>query len=467
MRVSSGIECFDSVIGGGFLEGSFNMISGPQGAGKTIFALNFIGYHASQGKDVLYVSLEESWEDIVRNLPNGIRERIGTQKVHYLDFSSIRPFLGKKALDVELLAEVIVTSMTVHNAYIVVIDGIAPLAPLDGSPQKLRNILFELSKRLKKAGGTVLFTSERSDKGVSRYGIEEYVADSVITLHYDGFKRRIQVMKMRGSGFIYGMHGFKIDDNGVYVYPNTLPPINGKRKRRKESIGIKGMENIFGYIRSGDLLLITGPPGTGKTIMGFHFLEEAARRGEKTLYISFKEFPDNVKLRAREFGFSLENTEIVYKDIFEIDPYELMWEVYKKSRGVSRVLVDGIGDMEVSKELQNNQHTILSTLKKSGITVMITHTTSEIMSSYKLATPMINFLSDGIINVRYTEIEGEVRKIMVIIKTRDKNHEKGIIEYDIGEKGIEIRGKLEALEGVMSGLPRHVELKKRVEKFFK
>ncbi len=467
MRISTGIPSLDLMMDGGFIEGTFNMVSGPQGAGKTIFALNFITHHASQGRDVLYISLEEAWDDIVRNLPPGIKERMKDQRIHYLDFSSIRPFLGKKALDVELLSEVIITSMTIHNAKILVIDGIAPLAPVDGSPQELRNTLFELSKRLKKAGGTILFTSERFGEGAGRFGVEEYVADSVLLLHYDGMRRRIQVLKMRGSDFVYGLHGFKISQDGVNVYPRILPVENGSRKPARENFGIKGMESIMGNVHRGDLILITGPPGTGKTIMAYHFLQEAARKGEKTLYVSFKDLPDTVRRKAKEFGISLKGMEIIHRDLMDIDPYELLWDVYTRTKDVTRVVADGLGDMKISKELEDAQHTLLKNLKRRGITVLVTHTTSEIISSYKLATPLINFLANEIINVRYAEIEGEIRKIMIIIKSREKEHEKGIIEYEIGDRGITILGKPEFMEGLMSGLPRHVEMKKRVEKFFK
>ncbi len=466
MRISTGIKELDNLMGGGYIDRSFNLILGSQGAGKTLFAVNYLLHHAKD-KGTLYVSLEESWKNIVNNLPPGMKRRYYNVKenVHYLDFSGIRPVLGKKALDVNLLAEVITTSMKVHDAKIVALDGISPLLPYYHSTQELRAAIFELSQRIRKMGGTMLFTSEKSVN--SREGFaEEYVADSVLSLYYDGIKRRIQIIKVRGSEFVYGSHGFKITGEGIRVYPRVLPAAQSG-ELRKIKFGIKGMEKIIGDIYTGGIILLTGPPGTGKTVMSYHFLNEALRSGEKCLLISFQDSRNMILKKAREFGYGLSGCEVLERDPRNIDAYEFMWEIYEHSQKVTRVVVDGINNVDEGEEAQHVYREIVKNFKLRGITTLITYTTPNIISSYTLGTSKMVYLADVIVDLRYAEIGGELRKFMVVIKSSGMNYERGIIEYDIDKKGIKILGKAEFVEGIISGIPRHLEMKKRVEKFFK
>ncbi len=464
MRISTGISNLDNLMNGGFLERSFNLVKGVQGAGKTLFALNYILSHAEAGKDALFISLEESWESVVNNMPTKMKkiyEQVN-ERIHYLDFSGIRSLLGKEVFDVDLLAEVIITNMKLYNAKIVSLDGIAPLFSKYSSIHELRTAIFELAYRIKKAGGTVLFTAEKSQT----LGGEEYVADSVILIHYDGKKRRVQILKMRGSEFFYGSHGFKISDEGLEVYPNTLP-IPKLKNPKIVKFGIRGMEKIMGGIYTGDIILLTGPPGTGKTLMAYHFLDEASRMGERCLYVSFV-YPENIVLkRAKDFGFNISSCDIIYQNPLELDAYEFMWKLYRRSKGVTRIVLDGINEIEQDEDVKRAQEVFLDHLKRRNVVTLITYTTPDIISSYTLGNTNIIYLADDIVDLRYAEIGAELRKVMVVIKSSTMNYEKGIIEYDVGKEGIKLLGKVEYLEGIISGVPRRLEIRKRVEKFFK
>ncbi len=468
MRVSTGIKNLDDIMNGGFLERSFNLICGTRGTGKTIFTLNYLITGAEEGMDVLYVSLEESWRDVISNLPGNIKSRFKKvkEKFHYLDFGSLRPLLGKEILTERVLNEAIESSVKVHKVSLVGFDGIGPFATVYDD-KKVRNVIFKISQNLKALGITTVFTSEEIDEKISRYGVEEYIADSTIRIKYDGMKRRIQVLKIRGSNFVGGEHGFQISDNGINVYPRVISS-NIIPKIKIESIGIKGLDEILGGgIHTGDVTLIVGPPGTGKIIIGLQFLKGASSHNNEAIFVSFESYPGTLRRMAREMNVPLEKCRIIHKNPIEIDPYEFMWEMHTLMKNTKRLVLDGIDSWRKDDEYINFIHSFFGYLKSRGITTLVTYNTPEIISSYKLGEEHLTYLSDNIINLRYSEIEGQLEKILIVIKSRLSMHEKGLIGYRIGKKGIIISGKVEMLEGVMSGLPRRIEVKRRVEKFFK
>ena len=468
MRISTGIKNLDNIMRGGFLERSFNLICGTRGTGKTIFTLNYLINGAERGEDVLYVSLEESWRDVVSNLPKNIKSRFQKvkEKFHYLDFGSLRPLLGKEILTDTVLTEVIESSVKVHKVSLVGFDGIGPLASIYNN-KDVRNAIFEIAQNLRRWGVTTVFTSEEADEKISRYGVEEYIADSTIRVRYDGRKRRIQVLKMRGSDFIGGEHGFKISDYGINVYPRVISS-NIVPKIKVESIGIKGLDEILGGgIHTGDMTLIVGPPGTGKTIIGLQFLKESTSHNEEAVFISFESYPNTLRKMAKEMAVPLEKCRIIHRNPIEIDLYEFMWEMHTLMKNTKRLILDGIDGLRRDEEYIEFIHAFFGYLKNRGITTLITYNIPEIISSYNLGEEHLSYLADNIINLRYSEIGGQLEKILIVIKSRLSMHEKGLIGYRIGRRGILISGKVEMLEGVMSGLPRRVEVKKRVEKFFK
>ncbi len=468
MRVSTGIANLDYVMEGGFLKGTFNLVYGGGGTGKTLFTINYLLEGAKKGENVLYVSLEESWKDTTRNLPEKMRGDIekNRDKIHYLDFGSLRPILGKEVLKSDVLAESISSSIVVHKISRVGLDGIAPLFTHHEGENLMRNAIFNLSQNLKKYDVTTVFTSEEIN-GRSRYGVEEYIADSALYLTYDGKRRRIEVIKVRGSDFIGGKHGFEINEKGLFVYPRRVPtelPLELK----VEKFGIPKIEEMLGETYAGDVTLLTGPPGTGKTLMAIQFLAGACTTGGKGLFVSFESQPSLIRYAVRSLGYNSSNCRIIYRNPDEIDFYKLTWDIYRNAKDVNRVVFDGINSLQHGEEYRGFMDAIIHHLKGKGKSVMLTYTNPEIISSYKLGDEHIIYLSDNIINLRYAEIGGELKRVMVIIKSHSPARKKDLIEYRISKRGVNIVGKIEEMEGIMSGIPRRqLEIKRRVEKFFR
>ena len=468
MRVSTGIVNLDYIMDGGFQKKSFNLVYGGGGTGKTLFTINYLLEGARKGENVLYVSLEESWGDTIRNLPQKLKDYMekNRDRIHYLDFGSLRPILGKEVLKSEVLSESVGSSIVVHKISRVGLDGIAPLFTHYEGENLMRNAIFNLSQNLRKYDVTTVFTSEEID-GRSRYGVEEYIADSVIYLTYNGKRRRIEVIKVRGSNFIGGKHGFEINEKGLFVYPRIVPT-EPPQELKVEKFGIPKIETMLGETYTGDVTLLAGPPGTGKTLIAVQFLTGVCTVGGKGLFVSFESHPSLIRHTIKSLGYDLSNCRIIYRNPNEIDFYKLIWDIYHNAKDVNRVVFDGINSLQYGEEYREFMNSIIYYLKGKGKSVMLTYTNPEIISSYKLGDEHIIYLSDNIINLRYAEIGGELKRVMVIIKSHSPAREKDLIEYRISRRGINIVGKIEEMEGIMSGVPRRqLEIKRRVEKFFR
>ena len=95
-------------------------------------------------------------------------------------------------------------------------------------------------------------------------------------------------------------------------------------------------------------------------------------------------------------------------------------------------------------------------LTEIGVTILSTVEVDEFFTEFPFSTYSISFLTDDIIRLRYVSIDGQLRKIMVVIKMRGGNHAKDIREYEITSKGVVILGKrLPNYQGLISGIPIH------------
>jgi len=217
-RVPTGIKGLDKLIEGGFIKNSVVLVTGDTGTGKTIFSSHFLYEGLKQGETCLYLTLEESPEEIIDDVIN-----IG------IDF---RKYIKDKKLLIQTLTPNVITDIAdgvykfidKNKIDRVVIDTISILALQYENPFKIRNKLMGIVKTLKRTGTTSLLTSEISEKygNVTRFGVEEFLVDGVIVLYYkkidSQFARAITVWKMRGTNHSQKLHPYTITKNGVIVY---------------------------------------------------------------------------------------------------------------------------------------------------------------------------------------------------------------------------------------------------------
>ena len=150
----------------------------------------------------------------------------------------------------------------------------------------LRSELRRLFRWLNTKGVTAIVTGERGETSLTRYGLEEYVADCVIFLdnrmEEQIATRRLRIIKYRGSKHGTNEYPFLIEEDGISVLPITSLGLEHEVSAERVSTGINRLDTMFGghgYYR-GTTALISGTAGTGKTSFAAEFAKAACERGE-------------------------------------------------------------------------------------------------------------------------------------------------------------------------------------------
>jgi KaiC/GvpD/RAD55 family RecA-like ATPase len=233
-RIKTNIPGFDELIEGGLPEGRSFLVSGGTGTGKTIFATQFLVNGAKLGEAGIYVTLDER--------PELIREdmlRFGWNLRQYEDDEMIKIIDGTTSkigipsdeeftlpatgFDLDKLLLEIMKAIKKIRAKRVVIDSIPALGLNFQNEHEIRKAILKLVYLLSRAGVTTVMTTEINEdsKQYGKYGVEEFVADGVIILHYMGLgtqsNRTLHIRKMRATKHSEDLHPLQITENGMKI----------------------------------------------------------------------------------------------------------------------------------------------------------------------------------------------------------------------------------------------------------
>jgi circadian clock protein KaiC len=220
-KVKTGIPGLDKIMGGGIPLTQLSLITGTSGTGKTTFCMQFMHEGIKKfGDRGVYLSFEESSKSIKENV-----KEFGWD-VDALEKSGKFSFIKYDPYHIEEVFDVLESSIRQTKANRVVVDSISALGLHVKDDSELRKMIFDLSMILRKLNCTSLIVSEivPGTKGISRYGVEEFVADNVVVLYYErlqsSFSRAIQVWKVRGAKHSEKLHPYNISEKGITVYPD-------------------------------------------------------------------------------------------------------------------------------------------------------------------------------------------------------------------------------------------------------
>lgn len=229
-RVKTGIAGLDEILNGGIPRNQLVLLTGTAGTGKTILCSQYMYNGVKKYKDNgVYLTLEEPPDYIKENVRDFNIDFDELEKTGHFTFLKYDPYRAEDIL------EILESTIREFKARRVVVDSISALGLHIKDQEDLRRIIFTLSLALRKLNCTAIMVSEivHGSPGLSRYGVEEFVSDSVIALYYERFQstfsRSIQVWKLRGSAHSEKLHPYEIGPHGIEVNPSEEALVKAMR----------------------------------------------------------------------------------------------------------------------------------------------------------------------------------------------------------------------------------------------
>lgn len=217
-RIPTGIPGLDPLIEGGLMDNSVNLVTGETGTGKTIFCAQFIWSGLQKGDTGLYITLEETPEDIKADAlmfgwDFGSFEKKGLCKIVYHDPAQVNN-----------LGSVIIDEIKNLKAKRLVIDSTSLIGLNIQEQSQIRKMLLNIVNIIKRTGCAALLISEIPEdmKSLSRFGVEEFVVDGVIILNYLEYasgelNRSLIIRKMRRTNHGKDIYPMEITRNGLSI----------------------------------------------------------------------------------------------------------------------------------------------------------------------------------------------------------------------------------------------------------
>jgi circadian clock protein KaiC len=236
--------------------------------------------------------------------------------------------------------------------------------------------------------------------------------------------------------------------------------------------GIPGLDEMLqGGFLPQTANLVEGAPGTGKTTLGMQFIYHGiVACGEPGLILTFEEFPQQYYNDAANFGWDFRQMERERKlrvvmtspEVTKADLEQVGGRIEKlvQEIGAKRILVDSLSHFERLSEdptqLRSIVFSFANALKREGLTAVLTRENTALLGEAEGSDDALAFLVDSYSLLRYVEIESTICKALLILKMRGSNHDKGIRQFEITSRGIEVRAPFEGREGILSGSPRRM-----------
>lgn len=314
-RLSTGDKNLDAILGGGIPVFSVNVICGRPGTGKTVLTQQLAFYNATPERKALYLTtVSEPTVKVIRYQQQFrffVPEKVG-ESVFFQDIGGV-----VREGSLEKTAETIVNIVKSMRPAIVVIDSFKAIHDVSPNTTELRKFVYDLAVKMAGWQCTTFLVGEYSSEQIETEP-EFAVADGVIQLTYNPTmshaRRSLQVIKMRGTGYLDGQHSCVITDAGMAIFPcrlvvEDLPNIPDTHPTI--SFGLPELDAIFG----GGLpiyshLLVSGAAGTGKTIFSLQYaVYGAIQYQDPAVIFLYEESPGQLRHLAKSFGWDLEALE--------------------------------------------------------------------------------------------------------------------------------------------------------------
>jgi circadian clock protein KaiC len=477
-KCPTGIRGLDEITNGGLPLARPTLVCGNAGCGKTIVGMEFLVHGAlDYNEPGVFISFEETASELAHNFASLGYDLadLTARSLISVDYVSIERSEIEETgeYDLEGLFIRLGHAIDTIGAKRVVLDTIEVLFSGLSNTSILRAELRRLFRWLKDKGVTAIITGERGEGMLTRYGLEEYVADCVILLDLRVREqiatRRLRIVKYRGTTHGTDEYPFLIDESGISILPVTSLGLNHEVTSERVSSGIPRLDHMlseFGYYR-GSTILISGTPGSGKSTICANFIDAACRRGERCVYFAFEESAPQIIRNMRSVGLdlapwveqgllqfhtsrpSLHGLEmhlvIMHKLIAEFKPTIVVVDP------ISNLIAVGSGN-----EAKSMLTRLVDFLKMNQITVMFSDLTHG-GSAGESINEEISSLIDTWLCVRDLEHKGERNRGLHIRKSRGMSHSNQIREFLLSDAGVDLVDVYLGPDGVLTGTARLIQ----------
>jgi len=483
-KAPTGIAGLDDITDGGLPRGRPTLVCGAAGCGKTLLGIEFLVCGALKyGEPGVFMMFEETAEELAANTRSmGIDlDHLVARKLLWLDFVHVERSEIEETGDYNLDGLFIRLAHAIESigAKRIVIDTIEALFAGLSNEAVLRSELRRLFRWIKDQGITAVITGERGDRTLTRYGLEEYVADCVIVLENrvadQLTTRHLRVVKYRGSTHGTNEYPFMIGPKGISVLPITSLQLDHPAPTERVGTGIAALDAMLGGegVFRGSSVLVSGSPGTGKSILAALFAYAACVRGERCLFFVYEESSAQLMRNLRSIGVDLAPwvarglllIHAARPTLMGLEQHLVQMHELVTQHRPAVVVVDPISNLtfdENDRALKPTLMRLIDFLKREQITALFTNLSTDNMANLaNLAYTQlgVSSLMDTWLLLSNLEVNAERTRTLQVLKARGMAHSNRVREFVFSHHGVDLLDVFMVGERVVTGRARQIQQK--------
>lgn len=470
----TGIPSLNVLLAGGLPPRQSIIVTGTPGSGKTVLCSQVAFAAASRGIPVVVVTVTSEPHDKLVDALSGFAfhkpEVLGDMLFLISAYSALKRG-AKEARDLLL------QTVRERGARLLFIDGLRSIRDLWQDEARLREFLYELGLGLAALNCIGIFTTEYPLQRLMELP-EATTMDGIVAVSVRSQgalrMRRVEVVKLRGRPHLMGEHVMRITMQGVDFLPRleaTLPAVpEAPLDLERRGFGLPELDTLmYGGFPSNSATLIAGSMGIGKTLMASYFALDGARRGEKSLFVSFFDSPERVLARALRVGLDMRPAyesgmlEIINELPAEAEADVLVRRILQRieERGVKRVVLDGLAELEQSIMEGERRRAFLASLalrlRQLGVTSLFTREVSKVVGTeLDFSDSPVAMLAENVLLLRFVELHGRLHRILSILKMRDSKYDSTVREFEVADTGLRVLAPMRSSQGLLTGQARPV-----------